>query len=175
MQPRRDGVSPVAVPVSATDVEYFKANPLMVPVDGVAPGDVPDTFNSPRDGGGRLHRATDIMAPLGRPVVAATAGKILRLSRSRLGGITIYMLDDNARFLYYYAHLDHYAEHLEVGEHVVQGKVLGYVGSTGNADPRAPHLHFQAMRWDPTRHDYWDGTPVDVRPFFSRIGKEGGE
>jgi murein DD-endopeptidase MepM/ murein hydrolase activator NlpD len=163
------------LPRDATDARYFEVNPLMVPVEGVAPDRVPDTFNATRDGGDRLHRATDILAPIGTPVVAAAGGKVLRLSQSRLGGITIYMLDDYERFLYYYAHLDHYAEHLSAGRHVKQGDLLGYVGTTGNADRREPHLHFQVMRWDPDRHDYWNGAPVDVRSFFTRVGKERGE
>jgi murein DD-endopeptidase MepM/ murein hydrolase activator NlpD len=171
MQPR-GGITAAPVPVSATDAEYFEVNALMVPVDGVAPDRVSDTFNATRDGGGRMHRATDILAPMGTRVLAATAGKILRLSQSRLGGITIYMLDESERFLYYYAHLDRYADRLTVGQHVRQGDMLGYVGATGNADRREPHLHFQAMRWDPSRHDYWNGAPVDVRPFFTLIGKE---
>ena len=146
----------------------------MVPVDGVAPEQVPDTFNESRDKGGRLHRATDISAPRGTRVLAATSGKILRLSTGKLGGITLYMVDDRARFLYYYAHLDRYAEHLDVGQRMEQGNLLGYVGATGNADVRAPHLHFQVMRWDPSRRDYWNGVPVDVRPFLTRAGKERG-
>ncbi|HEV2644430.1 MAG TPA: M23 family metallopeptidase, partial [Candidatus Elarobacter sp.] len=86
------------------DADYFEANPLMVPVDGIAPARIPDSFNEPRDGG-RIHRATDILAPQGTRVVAAEAGTILRLSRNALGGTTIYMLDDSGRFLFYYAHL----------------------------------------------------------------------
>ena len=145
----------------------------MVPVDNVAPEKVPDTFNELRDGE-RIHRATDILAARGTPAVAATSGTILRLSQSKLGGVTLYLLDDPARFVYYYAHLDRYSTLAAKGAHVSQGDVLGYVGSTGNADPHVPHLHFQAMRWDPTRHDYWNGSPVDMRPFFTMIGKEHG-
>jgi peptidoglycan LD-endopeptidase LytH len=172
LQPRPGAVTMTPTAPDATDREYFKNNGLMVPVVGVAPNDVRDTFNEARDNGGRIHRATDIMATRGSVIVAASPGKILRLSRSPLGGITIYQLDDNGRFLYYYAHLDHYAEQLSVGQHVAQGDVLGYVGSSGNADPGAPHLHFQAMRWDASRRDYWNGAPVDVRPFFQLIGQE---
>lgn len=144
----------------------------MVPVVGVGPKDVRDTFNETRDNGGRMHRATDILVPRGTPVLAATPGKILRMSNNALGGITLYLLDDHQHFLYYYAHLDHYSEQIAAGTHVRQGDILGYVGSTGNADSSAPHLHFQAMRWDTHRRDYWNGTPVDVRPFFQLMGQE---
>lgn len=161
-----------APPPDATDAEYFSTHGLMVPVVGVAPDQVHDTFNESRDNGGRIHRATDIMAPRGTPIVSTSDGRILRMSKSNLGGITMYVLDTHERFLFYYAHLDAYAERLAPGQRVQQGDLLGFVGSTGNADSLAPHLHFQAMRWDPHRRDYWNCTPVDVRLFFRLIGQE---
>jgi len=170
--PPRAGSGPSPVPDNAlvlSDAAYFEQQPLMVPVTGVAPKQVPDSFNEPRDDG-RIHRATDILAPKGTPVVAAAAGNILRMSTNRLGGITIYMLDDASRFLYYYAHLDGYSQLPTPGGHVKQGDVLGYVGKTGNAP--VTHLHFQAMRWDPARRDYWNCPAVDVRPYFTLTGKE---
>lgn len=156
------------VPASAGDRVYFDANPLMVPVAGIAPARVPDTFNAPRDGG-RIHRATDILAPMGTPVVAAEAGTILRLSQNALGGNTLYIADDDGRFIYYYAHLSRYSDHAATGAHVWQGTVIGYVGMTGNAP--VPHLHFQAIRNDPAHPDYWNGAAVDVRPYFTLTGR----
>jgi murein DD-endopeptidase MepM/ murein hydrolase activator NlpD len=144
----------------------------MVPVAGVAPDRVRDTFNEARDNGGRIHRATDILASRGTPVVAVSSGTVLRMSQNTRGGITLYMLDTRKRFLFYYAHLDRYSDYVSPNARVAQGTILGYVGSSGNADPGAPHLHFQAMRWDPERRDYWNGAPVDVRPFFQLIGQE---
>jgi murein DD-endopeptidase MepM/ murein hydrolase activator NlpD len=140
----------------------------MVPVLGVLPDKVPDSFNSPRDGG-RIHRASDILAPMGTPVLAAESGTIIRISENHLGGNSIYMTDDGGRFLYYYAHLKGYADGLKAQAHVSQGQLLGYVGMSGNAP--VPHLHFQAMRYDPARHDYWNGAAVDVRPFFTLTGR----
>lgn len=172
LQPRTGAGAPAPVPASATDREYFAANPLMVPVERVSPERVPDTFNEPRDNGGRLHRATDILAPEGTKIVAAASGILLRLSTNARGGVTIYEVDDDRRFLYYYAHLERYADHLTKGAHVSQGALLGYVGATGNADAEHPHLHFQAMRWEPSRRDYWNAAPVDVRPFFTLTGEE---
>jgi murein DD-endopeptidase MepM/ murein hydrolase activator NlpD len=157
-----------SVPADATDVAYFEANPLMVPVDGVLPKSVPDSFNEPRDDG-RTHRASDILVPKGTRVVAAEDGTIMRLSRNTLGGITIYMSDNSGRYIFYYAHLEGYADGLTAQEHVLQGQLLGYVGMTGNAP--VPHLHFQAMRRDPNRRDYWNSPAVDVRTFFTIPGK----
>lgn len=157
-----------SVPIDAQDMTYFQANPLMVPVEGVAPGGVSDSFNEPRSDG-RTHRASDILVPMGTRVVAAEAGTIMRLSQNALGGTTIYMTDDSGRFIFYYAHLEKYADGLAAQEHVLQGDLLGYVGMTGNAP--APHLHFQAMRRDPDRRDYWNSPAVDVRTFFTLTGR----
>lgn len=166
--PRDPADARVASGASAADALYFETNPLMVPVVGVSPSGIPDSFNEARDGG-RTHRASDIMAPTGTPVVAAEAGSVARLSQNGLGGITIYMTDDSGRFVYYYAHLSGYAAGLAERAHVSQGDLLGYVGMTGNAP--VPHLHFQVMRRDLARRDYWNGTPVDVRRFFTLTGR----
>lgn len=145
----------------------------MVPVAGIAPERVPDSFHEKRDGGARLHQAVDILAPRGTPVIAATDGVIVRLRSNSLGGITIYSVDAERRFVYYYAHLDRYREGLAEGQSVVQGQVIGYVGTTGNAPENVPHLHFQVMR---LRRDgrWWDGEPIDPRPFLAQVGNAGG-
>ena len=157
-------------PAASSDAEYFEAHPLMVPVEGVNPRDLRDSFNDARDGG-RTHRATDILAPRGTPVVAAIDGEVIRLRQNSAGGITAYLVDDERRYVYYYAHLDHYSDKITEGLRVQQGFVIGYVGTSGNAPPDTPHLHFQAMRLDPGQRDWWNGTPVDVRQFITRTGK----
>jgi murein DD-endopeptidase MepM/ murein hydrolase activator NlpD len=160
------GTSSVAV--DAEDMAFFDSNPLMVPVEGVAPSGVSDSFNEPRSDG-RTHRANDIIVPMGTRVVAAESGTIMRLSQNALGGTTIYMTDDSGRFIFYYAHLEKYADGLVAQEHVLQGDLLGYVGMTGNAP--IPHLHFQAMRRDTSRRDYWNSPAIDVRTFFTLTGR----
>lgn len=142
----------------------------MVPVDGVSPRELRDTFNAPR-GNGRTHRALDILAPRSTPVLAAIDGTVLRLTGNPAGGITAYLVDSNDRYLYYYAHLESYAAWLAPGLEVKQGDVIGYVGTTGNAPSDTPHLHFQVMRPISGRRDWWNGTPVDVRTFITRTGK----
>lgn len=132
------------------------ARDLMIPVLNVRPADLSDTFSDSRSGGSRLHEAIDIMAPKGTSVVAAAPGEIERLFESDAGGMTIYVRSADRRTIYYYAHLDEYAEGLKEGQRVRRGQRLGAVGSTGNASPDAPHLHFailqtteEASWWEP--------------------------
>ena len=165
--------SPVAAPtvparsvsewLAMPEPEYLRARLLVVPVRGVAPERIPDTFLAAR--GTRVHRATDIMAPQGTPVIAVDAGRVVRLRSNGIGGITIYLEDSEGRFVYYYAHLDRYRDGLVEGARVMQGELVGYVGVTGNAPRNTPHLHFQAMR-RPADSKWWTGEPVDVRPYL---------
>ena len=154
--------------ITVDDVARLRDRVLIVPVLGRYPADVADTFRAGRSGG-RQHDASDIMAPRGTVVVSADDGVIRRLSTNALGGITIYATDSDERFVYYYAHLEGYAPDLVVGQRVRRGDVLGYVGTTGNAPPTAPHLHFQIMRLL-DRDRLWEGVPIDPRPFLQLPG-----
>ena len=149
--------------------EALRARQLMVPVAGVSPAQVPDTFRAPRGRGRGIHGAVDIPAPRGTPVLSADDGRVLRLNRNRKGGLTIYATDPNQRFIYYYAHLEAYRQGITKGARLVRGQVIGFVGTTGNADRREPHLHFQVMVRRGGRR--LGGDPVDPRPFFVRAGR----
>jgi murein DD-endopeptidase MepM/ murein hydrolase activator NlpD len=151
----------------------LRARRLMVPVAGVAPSQVQDTFNAPRDGGARRHHALDIFAPVGTPVLSADDGVVLAVKRNRLGGLVIYATDPERRFVYYYAHLSRCQPDLTRGRRLGRGDVIGYVGTTGNADPRWPHLHFQVML-HPGDDRYWNGTPIDPLPYFASAGRSTG-
>ena len=148
----------------SADFEYLRERQIIVPVAGAGPGAIEDSFDSPRDGG-RTHRAIDILAPRGTPILAADDGRILRLSSNSLGGITVYAIDPGGRIVYYYAHLDHYHPGLSAGMTIAKGDTLGYVGTTGNAPKDTPHLHFQIMRW-PQDGKYWYGDPIDPYPLL---------
>jgi murein DD-endopeptidase MepM/ murein hydrolase activator NlpD len=141
----------------------------MVPVAGVSPQEVSDDFRAPR-AGGRIHGAVDILAPRGTPVLSADAGRVLRLHRNRKGGLTIYATDETERFVYYYAHLSAYERGITKGTHLARGQAIGFVGTTGNADRREPHLHFQVML-RPSGGGWWKGEPIDPRPFFVSAGR----
>ena len=71
--------------------------------------------------------------------------------------------DPAGEYVYYYAHLDRYAEGITEGDAVTKGQIIGYVGSTGNATPNAPHLHFAVFRLGPERQ-WWRGMPIN--PFL---------
>jgi murein DD-endopeptidase MepM/ murein hydrolase activator NlpD len=134
---------------------------LVVPVSGVARSGLRDSYTEARGGGGeRAHEAIDIMAARGTPVLAATGGRLLKLFNSRPGGLMIYTTDASERFILFYGHLDGYAAGLTDGMRLTRGQVIGYVGTTGNAQADAPHLHFGILRGNPAVS--WSaGTPVN--------------
>lgn len=163
---------PAPASLPPEDIEYLEKHPLMVPVEGVRPDQIRDSFYEARDGQ-RTHLATDIMAPRGTPVLSVSAGRVIRMAQNTLGGITVYTLDESGKFVYYYAHLERYSDAVTVGLELEPGDMLGYVGTSGNAPPNTPHLHFQAMKVRSGNKPWWSGTPVDVRPFFRIEGKRG--
>ena len=146
-------------------VEILRERNLRIPVEGADDDDLRDTFFDSR-GGGRAHEALDIMAPRHTQVLAADDGVIKKLYDSEGGGgITIYQFDPTETFSYYYAHLDRYAANLREGQQVRRGDVIGYVGSTGNASPSAPHLHFAIFRLGSERQ-WWKGEPINPYPIL---------
>ena len=154
---------PSAAPTDATAVAHL--NSLLFPVPGVDSTRLDDSFDEPRDGGTRRHNAIDIMAPRGAPVLSVQDGRILKLVKNSKGGITVYATDLDEQFVYYYAHLDRYHESVYAGKPVMRGDTLGFVGTTGNAPPEMPHLHFQVMRM-PADHRYWEGEPINPYPLL---------
>lgn len=139
---------------------------LIIPVAGVRPEQLLDTFADSRSEG-RQHDAIDIIAAAETPVLAATDGKILKLFQSERGGTTIYQLAANQELVFYYAHLSRYADGLVEGDIVRQGQVIAYVGDTGNAGVGNYHLHFSiAAVPDPKR--YWEGTNINPYPLLRR-------
>jgi len=142
------------------------------PVRGLTLAELRDTFNEIHNG--RPHEAIDIPEPRNTPVLAVVPGTIRKLFRSKPGGNTIYEFDDQEIYCYYYAHLDHYAEGLREGMRVTRGEVIGYAGSTGNADPRAPHLHFAVFELGPEKQ-WWKGKAVNPYPqLVAAVKRSGG-
>ena len=146
---------------------------LAIPVAGMNARDLIDTYAQARSGGARLHDAIDIMAPHGTPVIAAAPGTVEKMFISKGGGgITVYVRSDDKKWIYYYAHLQDYAPGLTEGQKVARGDQLGTVGSTGNANPEGPHLHFAVHKMDPS-DDWHGGEPVNPYPLLARRATEG--
>ena len=160
--PRSSG----AVPVKAAGTRNPVAA-LIVPVSGVRADELVDTFTQSRAKGARRHDAIDIMAAAGTPVIAAASGKVARLFQSKDGGNTVYVRSPDRRTIYYYAHLSSYAPSLAEGKRLAAGDPIGRVGSTGNASPEAPHLHFAIMRTDPARPWYDDDNAINPFPLLT--------
>lgn len=165
--------APGAAVDAAAEQAILKAKALTIPVSGVAPGQLVDTFTQTRGGGARPHDAIDILAARGTPVVAVEDGRIAKLFLSKLGGTTIYQFDPGERFAYYYAHLDRYADGLAEGQTIRRGTVIGYVGYTGDAIASAPHLHFAIDRLGPEKH-WWQGVALNPYPALGGTLRGGG-
>jgi len=170
-------VTPVAVDTPPAQADQSAVNPaplsgssfvgtlkLLIPVVGVRPDQLLDTFADARSEG-RVHDAIDIPAPAGTAVIAAADGEIIKLFQSERGGTTIYQLSVDRKLVYYYAHLQRYADGIVAGKFVKQGEVIAYVGDTGNAGAGNFHLHFSiAVVADPKR--YWEGTNINPYPLL---------
>ncbi len=149
-------------------IENLRHRRLRLPIDGVEFESMKGSFTEHRTGsGGHVHEAVDLMAPRHTPIRAVEDGTIVRLFESKAGGHTIYQFDPTNRFAYYYAHLDRYADGLKEKQHVSAGDVIGYVGTSGNAPPSAPHLHFTIFELNADQR-WWEGRPVDPYLVFRR-------
>jgi len=113
---------------------------IAMPLEDVSKRAIADTWHAPRSTG-RLHEGQDIFAPRGTPILSATNGFVYNIGENNLGGQTVSVIGSGGR-VYYYAHLEKYAPGLEVGKWVSPRTVLGYIGTTGNAQGTPPHLHF---------------------------------
>lgn len=161
--------TPVAPPPLQTpSLANFSLTPdaLVLPVEGAKRSDLHDSFADAR--GRRRHEAIDILAPRGTPVLAAVDGSIAKLFTSAPGGLTVYEYDRDSVYCYYYAHLDRYAEGLKEGQRVRRGERIGYVGTTGDAPPNTPHLHFAVTRLGPNKR-WWEGISIDPYPMLLAV------
>jgi murein DD-endopeptidase MepM/ murein hydrolase activator NlpD len=155
-------VAPASVAGATPDTSDLPASAisgLLMPVVGVKPADLVDTYTQARQARGE-HDAIDIMAPRGTPVVAVNDGEVVKLFDSVRGGLTVYQFGPQQKVVYYYAHLDRYAPGLAEGQRLRRGDPIGFVGSSGNASADAPHLHFEIGVLGPEKH-WWQSRPIN--------------
>jgi murein DD-endopeptidase MepM/ murein hydrolase activator NlpD len=156
--------SRVNAPV-ATSGNVSRRN-LRPPIDGSNPESWKGSFEERRGGGSRGHEAVDILSPRNTPVHAVDSGTIAKIFESKQGGHTVYQFSGDGRLVYYYAHLQRYADGLHEGQPISQGDVIGYVGTSGNAPPDTPHLHFAIFRLGDDRR-WWQGEAIDPYLVFN--------
>jgi murein DD-endopeptidase MepM/ murein hydrolase activator NlpD len=160
----RHATPPAAQAVPARD--SARPRGLLFPLAGYEHA-LRDNFHEKR--GLRTHKALDIMAPRGTPVRAVDGGRIAKLYRGPLAGISVYQFDAGTTRAYFYAHLDRYADGLMEGQYVARGDLIGYVGSTGNAPERAPHLHFAVHELGPDKR-WWRGEAINPYEMLRSAG-----
>ena len=112
-----------------------------------------DTYGHPR-GGGRAHEGVDVFAPYGSGVYAVESGTIKRAYTSSRGGKTI-VLTGNSGTEYWYMHQS--ANSVSSGQSVAVGERIGSVGTSGNAQGRSAHVHFEVHPGG--------GGPINPTPF----------
>ncbi len=155
--------APVAVPSPVR--QAGDPVPLVIPVQGVRPEQLTDTWGQSRAGGAREHHAIDILAAKGTPVVAAASGTVEKVFESAAGGHTLYVRTRDGATVHYYAHLDSYL--VGEGQGVRQGQPIATVGDSGNAAGGAPHLHFEIKTMQPGER-WWQGTDVNPYPLLMK-------
>lgn len=154
-----------AILLAAASIAASDPPDIIIPVEGIRASELIDSWDKSR-AGDRIHRAIDIPAPLGTPVLAAIDGRIEKLFASKRGGLTIYLRSEDGRLILYYAHLQGYRRGLAEGDSIRQGQVIATVGASGNADPAFPHLHFQMLRTVPGS-SWTAGEPVNPYPLLA--------
>jgi peptidoglycan LD-endopeptidase LytH len=153
-----DPIVPESSDMLAGAVSELQQRHLLLLFSDLKKENLRDSFNESR--GNWVHEAIDTLALRNTPILAVEDGSIARLWRSVPGGITIYQFDPHREFEYYYAHLESYANGLKEGDPVVRGRVIGYVGTSGNAPKGTPHLHFTIFKLTDSKH-WWEGTSLN--------------
>jgi murein DD-endopeptidase MepM/ murein hydrolase activator NlpD len=108
------------------------------PVYGAA--SVADTFGAAREIG--AHQGDDVFAAFGTPVLAVADGTVERVGTLPISGNRLWLRTDRGD-AFFYAHLSAFAPDAVDGRVVRKGTLLGFAGTTGDAEPTPPHLHFE--------------------------------
>lgn len=157
------GEPPLSAQQAANAIVDLRRRHLEIPIKNFDISKIKGSFYETH--GGAMHGAADMLAPRNTPVHAVENGRIAKLFTSKRGGLTIYQADPTGKFVYYYAHLEHYADNIHDGDPVKKGEVIGYVGTSGNAPANTPHLHFSVGLGDALKK-WWVTSSVDPYEVF---------
>jgi murein DD-endopeptidase MepM/ murein hydrolase activator NlpD len=150
---------------------------FVFPVYG--PHNFTDTFGAARADTG-FHEGNDIFASAGTPVVAVCDGSLNRVGTLPISGNRLW---DKCKTgdSFFYAHLSAYASDTHDGLQVKAGQVIGFVGSTGDAEQTPPHLHFEVHPGDGAAVDpyrilrAWESHPDGLAAAWVRQNGQPGE
>jgi murein DD-endopeptidase MepM/ murein hydrolase activator NlpD len=115
-----------------------------------------DDWGAPRQHTG-THEGTDVYAPTGTPVLAVTDGVLYRVGTRQIPGNRMWLRGPDGD-TFFFGHLAAFAHDARNGATVKAGDVIGFVGSTGDAEQTPPHLHFEIHPQD--------GEAVNPYPFL---------
>ena len=116
---------------------------MKTPINGARLSSAFGMRKHPIDGYNKMHRGTDFAAPMGTPIMASGSGVITR-ARWCGGGGNCIKIKHNSTYQTIYAHMKSFSRGIKEGVRVVQGTIIGYVGSTGNST--GPHLHYEVIQ-----------------------------
>jgi murein DD-endopeptidase MepM/ murein hydrolase activator NlpD len=91
----------------------------------------------------KLHQGTDFAAPRGTPIMASGSGVILRAQKYKGYGNYV-SIKHNSVYVTAYGHMSKYGKGIKKGVRINQGRIIGYVGSTGMST--GPHLHYEVLK-----------------------------
>ena len=115
---------------------------MKTPINGAKLSSAFGMRKHPIDGFNKMHRGTDFAAPMGTPIMASGSGVITR-ARWCGGGGNCVKIKHNSTYTTIYAHMKNFARGIKEGARVKQGRIIGYVGSTGKST--GPHLHYEVV------------------------------
>lgn len=115
-----------------------------------------DDWGAPRQDTG-IHQGNDIFAATGTPAVAVCDGTLHRVGTRPVPGNRLWV-KCNTGDAFFYGHLSAFASDAHSGARVGAGQVVGFVGSTGDAEQTPPHVHFEVHPGD--------AKAVDPYPFL---------
>ena len=115
---------------------------MKTPINGARLSSAFGMRKHPISGFNKMHQGTDFAAPKGTPVMASGDGKIIR-ARWCGGGGNCVKIRHNSTYTTIYAHMHKFAAGIKEGVRVKQGRIIGYVGSTGMST--GPHLHYEVV------------------------------